>query len=61
MDYIMFFLRELLLTYTGQVIRWLFFRGKRSFKDLEKDYYLNWCISIIFFIVLGYIIYFLSG
>ena len=60
MDYIIFFIWELLLTYPGQVIRWLFFRGKLSFKDLEKDYYLNWGISMLFFIVLGYIIFFLS-
>jgi len=60
MDYIIFFIWELLLTYPGQVIRWLFFRGKRNFKDLEKDYYLNWSISMLFFIVLGYIIFFLT-
>ena len=60
MNYILSFLWELLLTFPGQLIRWLFFRGKRSFNDLEKDYYLNWGISVLFYNVLGGILYFFS-
>ena len=57
-DFIFGFIRELLFEIPGASIRWMYFRGKRSFKDIldDDETIYNFQLSILFVIILVLII-----
>ncbi len=55
MDTIFQFIYDVLLQYTGQFIRWMFFLGKKKFSSLADSHY-NYLLSILFFIIITYFV-----
>ena len=58
-DFLRGYIHEVLLVEPGRLMLWLYYRGKVKYKNLS-DHSLNWVLSLLFWILVSFIIYIIA-